>query len=85
MIFLDSGRTATRKPNQKFPDGMDVDLRADPEQKHCCTNVPYPAPRVGAYNIFCNKCKLRVAVTVAGRPDDPRTVTMPCKVGGLDA
>ena len=40
---------------------------------------------VGAYNIFCNKCKLRVAVTVAGRPDDPRTVTMPCKVGGLNA
>ena len=46
----------------------------------CCMNLPYPAPRCGVYVIICRKCGFKAVITIAGRPDDPRTVTLPCKV-----
>lgn len=85
VTFLDSGREPTCKPNPKYPDGMDVDLRQHALQKYCCRSVPYPAPRCGTYSIKCTVCGIVVAVTVAGRADDPRTVTLPCKAGELNA
>lgn len=77
--FLDSGREPQEKPDPKFPDGRDISLLRHALQKGCCSNVPYPAPRSGMYRITCRTCGLRVAVTVAGRADDPRTVMLPCK------
>lgn len=76
--FNDSGREPTQKPNPAYPDGMDVRL-AEPGAKSCTRNLPYPAPRCGTYSIICRTCAFSAIVTVAGRRDDPRTITLPCK------
>lgn len=81
--FLDSGREPQCPPNPAHPNGIDIDARA-PEKRseeypHCCYGVPYPAPRCGVYLVECEQCGERVAITVAGRPDDPRSLTMLCK------
>lgn len=88
VYFIDAGREAQCKPDPKYPDGIHVDLRktaADWNGKSCTYNLQYPAPRCGIYKIVCKTCGYRAAITVAGRPDDPRTVQMPCKAKGLDS
>jgi hypothetical protein len=30
-------------------------------------------------DVYCARCHCRIAVTTAGRPDDPRSVRVPCK------
>jgi hypothetical protein len=82
--FIDSGREPQNKPDPKYPDGMDINLATSVIQKTCCRNLPYPAPRCGVYQIRCRTCDLVVAITVAGRPDDPRTVQLPCKAKGMN-
>ncbi len=77
--FIDAGREPQEKPNPKYPDGIDVNLAPHALAKQCCRNVPYPAPRCGAYEIKCRVCGFTGVITVAGRADDPRIVTMPCK------
>ena len=78
--FLDSGRTAQCKSDPAFPEGMSINLARKDDRQTCTRNLPYPAPRIGTYMITCTICKLKAAITVAGRPDDPRIVTLPCKV-----
>lgn len=80
ISFLDSGRQPRNKPDPRYPEGMTVDLSngADPK---CGYNLPYPAPRCGVYAVMCGKCGARIALTVAGRADDPRVVVIPCKAG----
>ncbi len=78
ITFNDSGRAATQPSNPKFPDGIDIDISA-PGRASCCFNLSYPAPRVGTYSIVCRTCRYTAVITVAGRPDDPRTLTLPCK------
>lgn len=74
----DSGREPQVAPNPAYPNGIDLDL--SPEGAHACTaTLPYPAPRCGIYAIECRFCGIRVALTTAGRPDDPRSVRIPCK------
>lgn len=82
--FNDSGREPTQPPNPKYPDGIDINLAPHTLAKTCCRNLPYPAPRCGTYSIVCRTCHFTCLVTVAGRPDDPRTITLPCKIGGLN-
>lgn len=82
--FIDHGRKATEKPNPDFPDGMTVSLANHALQKTCTKNLPYPAPRCGLYAIKCRVCGFSGVVTVAGRADDPRVVTIPCKAKGLN-
>lgn len=77
--FLDERRKATEPANPKFPHGMMVNLNVNPLARSCSYNLPYPAPRVGKYAITCRKCGFSVAVTVAGRDDDPRVITIPCR------
>lgn len=84
VVFIDSGRAPTERPDPKHPNGVRVNL-ATAIQKSCTRNVPYPAPRCGVYEVTCRKCGYRAAITVAGRADDPSMITMPCKLGGLDA
>jgi hypothetical protein len=75
--FLDSGRTAKEKPDPRYPDGKRINLAA-PEARSCTRNLPFPAPRCGQYDIICGLCGFRALITVAGRPDDPCMITLPC-------
>lgn len=84
VMFIESGREPTEKPDPRYPNGARINL-ATVIQKTCTRNLPYPAPRCGAYEVTCRKCGYRAIVTVAGRADDPSMITMPCKLGGLDA
>ena len=80
IVFLDSGRSPKCPPNPKYPEGIVVDFsQGFGEVDRCIVDVPYPAPRCGAYHVHCKQCGLVVAMTVAGRVDDPRTVVLPCK------
>jgi hypothetical protein len=78
LVFLDSGREPQCAPNPNFPDGMIIDFGKGEPGKRCVLEVPYPAPRCGSYIMTCKVCGVRVAMTVAGRRDDPRTVVLPC-------
>jgi hypothetical protein len=76
--FLDAGRTAQCAPDPAFPEGRRINLASNPVVKTCTRNLPYPAPRCGTYVVVCKECGYTGAVTVAGRPDDHRMITMPC-------
>ncbi len=78
VCFLSSGRKAECASNPAFPNGVDVDL-SDCRFTACTVELPHPAECCGAWAIRCEKCGFSCAVTAAGRADDPRSVTMPCK------
>jgi hypothetical protein len=78
IAWHDSGREPQVAPNPAYPDGKDLDLTLG-LMPRCCTPLPYPARRCGYYRLECRACGMRVAVTTAGRPDDPRSVTVPCR------
>lgn len=77
--FNDSGRTATQPSDLKFPNGRLVSVSPSPILKTCTRNLPYPAPRCGTYSIVCRVCHFTALVTVSGRADDPKIITLPCK------
>ncbi|WP_445222201.1 hypothetical protein ACKWRH_21335 [Bradyrhizobium sp. Pa8] len=79
VIWVDHGREPQCAPNPNFPNGVDVDLRRDKEQPGCSADLPYPAKRCGHHLVQCDVCGYSVAITTAGRPDDPRRITLPCK------
>lgn len=76
ITWLDGKREPTCKPNPAYPEGIDLD--ASRGGVSCKVDLPYPAKRCGAYVVECPVCSSRVTVTTAGRPDDPRSVKMPC-------
>lgn len=76
--FNDSGHKSPGVPDPRFPKGVDVSC-ADSGVETCTRNLPYPAPGVGTYSIVCRKCNFTALITVAGRADDPRSITIPCK------
>lgn len=80
--WCDSGREPQCPPNPKFPNGIVIDGREDETDAACTIDLPYPAKRCGMYFIRCKLCDRSVAITTAGRPDDPRQLIMPCKLGG---
>ena len=75
--WIDAGREPQHPPNPAYPSGIDVDL-STPDADACAVTLRYPAKRVGRYEITCAECGGVFAVTTAGRPDDPRSVTVPC-------
>lgn len=77
--FIDSGREPKCAPNPAFPRGMDIDISRG-ASRACETALPYPAPRCGYMAVKCESCGQSVLITVAGRPDDPRTVKLPCRL-----
>ena len=78
MTWIDGGREPQCPPNPEFPNGKDIDGSLG--QKDTCTvSLPYPAKRCGVHIVMCRVCGLRIGVTAAGRPDDPRSIRMPCK------
>lgn len=81
--WVDREREPQCPSNPMFPRGIDVDM-SEGAAKTCSMEVPYPAKRCGLYVIACDVCGQRNAVTTAGRPDDPRKITMACFVHVMD-
>jgi len=78
--WIDAGKEPRCAPNPKYPNGKDCDLTLGNEKKTCITTLPYPALRIGAYHVSCSVCGFSAYITTAGRPDDPRSARLPCRV-----
>jgi hypothetical protein len=77
VFWVDRGFEPTGKPDPRYPLGIDIDLSAGAERS-CKVALSYPAPRIGHYVVRCRRCGLQVALTTAGRVDDPRSVRLRC-------
>ena len=79
--FVPSGRgKAQCDPDPHFPNGKEIKIPSQLNQApHCKAALPYPAPECGCYLVTCKKCGFSLAVTAAGRPDDPTSIEMFCK------
>jgi hypothetical protein len=84
MIFKieweDGFREPQCPPDPNYPRGKDVRLSEAfrVNGPTCIAQLPYPAKRCGMYVVECERCGVTVGVTTAGRPDDPRSVEIPC-------
>lgn len=76
--WLDGRAEPQCKPNPAYPDGIDLDVSGGAAHS-CETPLPYPAKRIGSYVVTCKVCGTRTACTTAGRPDDPRSLKVPCR------
>ena len=78
VVWHDSGREPECAPDPDYPSGIDIRLNPLIDKK-CLVSLPYPAKRCGHYQITCEKCGRTLAVTTAGRADDPKSIEVPCK------
>ena len=77
--FIASGRGKARcAPDPNFPNGKSLVKSGG---FGCVVNLPYPAPECGIWKVLCSDCGSRVAITCAGRADDPTCFQMNCKAG----
>jgi hypothetical protein len=67
-------------PDPAYPEGVDLDASKG-QLPSCHITLPYPARRCGLYTLACTLCGMTAACTTAGRVDDPRSVTLACKLG----
>ncbi len=75
--WIDGHREPKCLPDADYPDGKDIDI-SGAVGSTCHLDLEYPAPRCGIYVVTCDRCGQRVALTTAGRPDDPRSITIGC-------
>jgi hypothetical protein len=80
VVWDDHGREPKNAPDPAYPHGKDVFVGPGGTAA-CSIALPYPAPRCGLWIVRCGKCGMSIGVTAAGRPDDPRSVRIPCKLG----
>jgi hypothetical protein len=80
--WLDRGHPPRIKPDPAFPDGVPVVDASMGAAITCVAELPYPTGEVnvGTWLVDCKLCRLRVGVTAASRPDDPRSVKLACKI-----
>lgn len=83
VTWKDSGREPQCPPDPAYPKGKDVDISGGAGD-FCITDLLYPAPRCGLWLVRCNQCGRSVAITAAGRPDDPRSVKLACRAKEVD-
>lgn len=76
--WIDGGREPRCAPDPAYPTGKDIRISKEFDGRNCLVELPYPARRCGFYLVECSMCGVRVAVTTAGRPDDPRSAQIPC-------
>jgi hypothetical protein len=76
--WIDGGREPRNPPDPSFPRGVTIDLSRGASAT-CSTPLPYPARRIGLFVVECAACGQSAAITTAGRPDDPRSITLACK------
>lgn len=79
--WIDHEREPRVAPNPAYPMGKDIVAVTHPDAPKCSTPLPYPAKRCGLYIAECMECGLRIGVTTAGRPDDPRSLQTTCGKG----
>jgi hypothetical protein len=79
VMWFDEGFEPKRPPNPSYPNGVDVDCSGCAEAT-CTQPLPYPAERCGQYLVVCETCGKTIVMTTAGRPDDPRSVKVACKI-----
>lgn len=80
--WRDAGHEPQCQPDPAYPNGKDVDFITPhlvDGWPTCKVSLPYPAKRCGVYLVSCEGCGSQVGVTTAGRPDDPRSVVLPCR------
>ena len=73
--WFDRGVEPKCPPNPKYPLGIDLGVDIG---RNCKVALPYPAKRCGYYVVRCERCGYTIGVTTAGRPDDPRSIRLPC-------
>lgn len=78
--WIDRGREPQCPPHPAYPNGIDLDGAKELGIPTCHTDLPYPAKRCGLYYVECKICASNALITTAGRPDDPRSVLIPCKL-----
>lgn len=79
LEFVASGRGQAQCPsNPEYPSGIIVD--ATDGEMGCVVKLPYPAPECGHFRVSCKVCRMSVAITAAGRADDPTSVKIPCRL-----
>lgn len=79
--WFDHEREPACPPNPAYPDGVHLDC-SEGMMLSCLVELPYPARRCGLYRITCQTCQMRIGITTAGRPDDPRSVRVACMIAG---
>jgi hypothetical protein len=82
--WIDRGREPKCPPNPAYPKGKPIDCTGGAEH-FCQTDLPCPAKRCGLWYVECEACGANALITTAGRPDDPCSVKLPCKVVKLNA
>lgn len=81
VVFEPSGRGKAQCPaDPRFPNGIAIDAHGDDQGPTCLVDLPYPAPECGAFVVRCLLCRLSIAITAAGRIDDPRSIRLLCAV-----
>lgn len=80
VTWDDGGRPPISPPDPRYPEGIDIDY-THPGEKTCKIAIPYPTGHVniGRWLIFCHECGLAAIITAASRPDDPRSIVLPCQ------
>jgi hypothetical protein len=79
--WIDGGREPRCQPNPAYPEGVDLDASGGAEAA-CKVDLPYPAKRCGYFVVKCPVCGYTAAATTAGRPDDPKSIKLPCLTAG---
>lgn len=82
--WIDSGREPQCAADPDFPDGKNIDASMG-AGRSCSRDLPYPAKRCGYFIVRCTICGMSVAVTTAGRPDDPRSIKLACRLEGAES
>lgn len=78
--WIDGRREPQAKPNPAYPFGIDLDMAGPADQPTCRITLPYPARRIGHFVVNCKTCGWSGIITTAGRPDDPRSVKVSCRM-----
>lgn len=76
--WIDHKRYAENPADPRFPAGIEMDA-SQGALKSCTIMLPYPAPRCGMHLIHCQTCGFTMALTAAGRADDPRSLKIACR------
>lgn len=77
--YIDRGRPPRVKPDPRFKNGKHLDSG---ERPACKVELPYMTQKnVGYWFVVCTKCKTNALITMASRPDDPKTLMLPCAKG----